>query len=317
MLTRPLFLLLALLCAPVAFAQSWPTKPVRLVVSLPPGTPPDQISRGLAPSLGESLGQPVVVENRVGANGVLALEAVARSPADGYTVVYTPGFPLVVGPHLLKMPIDVERDLIPVAPTARVTSFLVVPASFPAKTLAEFVSYVRANPGKLNYGSGGNGSQPHIATAMFARGAKLDVVHVPYKGSTETLTALLGGQIDFTFDVGVALAQVKAGKLRLLAVASSARSALFPDTPTLRDTGIDADSSTLHGVYVPGGTPRAIVERLNRETVRIMQTPPLRGVLAALGADLATGTPEEFAANQRRDRERFGAVIREAGIKAD
>ena len=239
MLTRSLLLVFSLLCAGLTHAQSWPSKPVRLVVSLPPGTPPDQISRGLAPGLGEALGQPVVVENRVGANGILALEAVAKSPADGYTVLYTPGFPVVVGPHLLKMPIDVERDLIPVAPTARVTSFLVVPAAFPAKSLAEFVAYVRANPGKLNYGSGGNGSQPHIATAMFARAAKLDVVHVPYKGSTETLTALLGGQIDFTFDVGVAIAQVKAGKLRLLAVASGARSALFPDTPTLGEIGVE------------------------------------------------------------------------------
>jgi tripartite-type tricarboxylate transporter receptor subunit TctC len=307
----------AILGASASFAQSWPAKPLRMLVNLPPGTPPDQIARAISPRLGEALGQPVVVENRVGAAGIIALEAVARSAPDGYTLLYTPGFPVVVGPHLLKMPIDVARDLEPVAPTARVASFLVVRPSLPASSVAEFIAYARANPGKLNYGSGGNGSQPHIAAEMLARAAKIEIVHIPYKGSTETLTALLGGQLDFAFDVGVAIPQIKAGKLRLLAVASPARSSVFPGTPTLAESGIEVNASTTHGVYAPAGTPRDIVARLNREIVRIMQTPEVRGVLAALAADLVTGTPEEFAALQRRDRETFGVIVREAKIRAD
>ena len=312
-----LLLLAAVLFPPVAAAQAWPAKPVRMLVNLPPGTPPDQISRAISPRLGEVLGQPVVVENRVGASGMIALEAVARTAADGYTLLYTPGFPVVIGVHLMKMPIDVTRDLEPVAPTARVASFLVVRPSLPVKSVAEFVTYARANPGQLNYGSGGNGSQPHIAAEMFARAANIRLTHIPYKGSTETLTALLGGQVDFTFDVGVAIGQIKAGKLRLLAVASPSRSSVFPDTPTMIEGGLEVNSSTIHGVYAPAGTPRDIVNRLNREIVRIMNGPELRTVLAGLAADLVTGTPQEFAEMQRRDREAFGAVVREAGIRAD
>jgi len=312
-----LLLLAAVLFPMVTEAQSWPAKPVRMLVNLPPGTPPDQIARAISPRLGEALGQPLVVENRVGASGMIALEAVARAAPDGYTLVYTPGFPVVIGVHLIKMPIDVVRDLEPVAPTARVASFLVVRPSLPVKSVAEFVAYARANPGKLNYGSGGNGSQPHIAAEMFARAANITMTHIPYKGSTETLTALLGGQVDFTFDVGVAIGQIKAGKLRLLAVASPSRSSIFPDTPTMIEAGLEVNSSTIHGVYAPTGTPRDIVNRLNREIVRIMQGPELRSVLTALAADLVTGTPQEFTEMQRRDREAFGAVVREAGIKAD
>jgi len=303
--------------APLACAQAWPAKPIRLMVNLPPGTPPDLIARAVAPRLGEALGQPVVVENRVGAAGNIGLEAVARSAPDGYTLIYSPGFPVVIGVHLFKLGIDVAKDLVPVAPTARATSFLVVRSGLPVHNLAEFVAYARANPGKLNYGSGGSGSAPHIAAEMLSRAAKIQATHIPYKGSTETLAALLSGQIDFTFDLGVAIPQIKAGKLRLLAVASAARSSIFPDTPTMAEAGTDVDVGTVHGVYAPAGTPREIVTRLNREILRIMQTKEVRAVLTAIAADLVTGSPEEFAAQQRRDRERFGAIVREARIRAD
>ena len=306
-----------LLAASSALAQAWPAKPVHLLVNLPPGTPPDQIARALSPRLAEALGQPFVVENRVGANGLIALGAVVKSAADGYTLAYTPMFPLVIGPHLFKMPFDADHDLVPVATTARVASFFVVRSALPVKNVAEFIAYARANPGKLNYGSGGNGSQPHVAAEMFAHAAALQFTHIPYKGSTETLTALLAGQIDFTFDVGVAIPQIKAGKLKLLAVASPQRSAVFPDRPTLQELGIDVNSSTVHAVYAPAGTPREVVQRLNSEIARAMQTPQLRNVLAALGADALTSTPEQVAAMQRRDREVFGTVVREAHIHAD
>ncbi|OGA02055.1 MAG: hypothetical protein A3H35_12550 [Betaproteobacteria bacterium RIFCSPLOWO2_02_FULL_62_17] len=319
-LTR--FLSAAVFAATIAatstvWAQTWPVKPVRMLVNLPPGTPPDQIARAIAPRLGETLGQPVVVENRVGAAGVIALEQTAKSAPDGYLLLYTPGFPVVVGPHLFKMNFDVAKDLVPIAPTARVSSFLVVRPSLGVNSVAELIAYARANPGKLNYGSGGSGSAPHLAAVMFSRAAKIEATHIPFKGSTETLAALLGGQIDFTFDVGVAIGQIKAGKLRLLAVANPARSSVFPDTPTMAETGTELNASTTHGVYAPAGIARDIVTRLNREIVRIMQTPDLRKVLTALGADLLTGSAEEFAERQRRDRETFGVIVREAGIRAD
>ena len=198
LLSRVLLLIgaIAVFGAP-AWPQSWPAKPVRVLVTLPPGTPPDQIARAFAPRLAEAFGQPFVVENRVGANGLIALDAVAKAAPDGYTLAYTPMFPMVIGPHILKMPFDADRDLVPVATTARVASFFVVRSSLPVKNVAEFIAYARANPGKLNYGSGGNGSQPHVAAEMFAHAAKLQFTHIPYKGSTETLTALLSGQIDF------------------------------------------------------------------------------------------------------------------------
>ena len=301
----------------LAWAQAWPVKPVRMLVNLPPGTPPDQIARAISPRLGETLGQPVLVENRVGAAGIIALEQTAKAAPDGYLLLYTPGFPVVVGPHLFKMNFDVAKDLEPIAPTARVSSFLVVRPTLAVNSVAELISYARANPGKLNYGSGGGGSAPHLAAVMLSRAAKIEATHIPFKGSTETLAALLGGQIDFTFDVGVAIAQIKAGKLRLLAVANPVRSSVFPDTPTMAEAGTELNASTTHGVYAPAGIPRDIVTRLNREIVRIMQTAEVRGVLTSLGADLLTGSPEEFAERQRRDREAYGVIVREAGIRAD
>ena len=314
---RCLFAALLFACALPAWAQAWPARPVRLLVNLPPGTPPDQIARALSARLAEMLGQPVVVENRAGASGYVGIEAIAKSAPDGYSLLYTPGFPIVIGPHLQKLNIDVTKDLEPIAPTARVTSFLIVRSTLPVRSVAELVSYARANPGKLNYGSGGNGSAPHIASAMMLRAAKIRATHIPYKGSTETLAALLGDQIDFTFDLGVAIPQIKAGKMRLLAVASPSRSALFPDTPTMAESGIEVNASTVHGVYAPAGTPREIITRLNRDIVRVMQTAEVKKVLDAIGADLVTGTAEEFADRQRRDRELFGAVVREANIRAE
>ncbi len=298
-------------------AQAWPVKPVRMLVNLPPGTPPDQIARAISSRLGEPLGQAVVVENRAGAAGNIGLEAVGKATPDGYLLLYSPGFPIVVGPHLFKTSIDVAKDLEVITPTARVSSFLVVRPSLGINSVAELVAYARANPGKLNYGTGGSGSAPHLAAVMFSRAVKIQATHIPYKGSTETLTALLGGQIDFTFDVGVAIPQIKAGKLRLLAVANPARSSMFPDTPTMIESGTDLNASTVHGVYGPAGLARDIVLRLNREIVRIMQTAEVRAVLASLGADLVTGTADEFAERQRREREAYGAIVREAGLRAE
>ena len=302
---------------PPAWAQAWPFKPIRMIVNFPPGSGPDVITRIYSGRLGEALGQAVVVENRAGAAGNIGLEAVAKSAPDGYTLLNSPGGPIIINPHLYKLGIDVARDLEPVAPTARTSMFLVVRPSLPASSVAELIAYIRANPGKINYGSPGSGSMPHISAEMFSRAAKIQFTHVPYKGSAQVLTDLLGDQLNFTFDPGVAVPHIKAGKLRLLAVTSGARSPIFPNTPTMAEAGMDVNTSTLSGVYAPAGTPREIVTRLNREISRIMQTAEALAGLAAIATEAVTASPEEFAAHQRHDRERFGVVVREANIRAD
>lgn len=298
--------------------QAWPTKPIRLVVNFAAGGATDVIARSMAPRLSDALGQPVVVDNRVGASGIIGLELVARSAADGYTLLHSSDGPILLNPHLYKMNVDVAKDLVPVAPTARAALFFVVRPGLPVKSLAEFVAYARANPGKLNYGSAGNGTVQHVAAEMLMRAAKIQVTHVPYKGSQAVLVDLLGGQIDFTFDLGAAIPHIKADRVRLLAVPGGTRSPIFPNAPTMTEAGTSVELEWLSGVYVPAGTPRAIVTRLNREIGRIMQTAETHAVLAAMAAEaLPPASPENFAAHQHRARERFGVVVREANIRAN
>ena len=298
--------------------QAWPTKPIRLVVNFAAGGATDVIARSMAPRLVEVLGQPVVVDNRVGASGIIGLELVARSAADGYTLLHSSDGPILLNPHLFKMSVDVAKDLAPVAPTARNALFFVVRPGLPVRSLAEFVAYARANPGKLNYGSAGNGTVQHVAAEMLMRAAKIQVTHVPYKGSQAVLVDLLGGQIDFTFDPGATIPHIKADRVRLLAVPSGTRSPIFPDAPTMIEAGTSVELEWLSGVYAPAGTPRAIITRLNREIGRIMQAAETHAVLAAMAAEaLPPASPEEFAAHQHRARERFGVVVREANIRAN
>ncbi len=301
----------------LACAQAWPVKPIRLIVNTGPGTGPDMIARIYAPRLGEALGQPIVIEYRGGAAGNIGLEVVARSAPDGYTLLNSPGGPIVIGPHLYKLGVDVAKDLEPVAPTARTTMLLVVRPSLPARSVAELIALARANSGTLNFGSGGSGGGLHIAAEMLLRAAKIQATHVPYKDGALVLTDMLAGRIDFTFDTGTAVPHIKAGKLRLLAVASTARSPSFPDTLTMAEAGTDVDASVVGGVFAPAGTPREIVTRLNREIGRIMQTADARAAVTLVAAEVVTASPEEFAALQHRDRERFGAFVREANIRVD
>jgi tripartite-type tricarboxylate transporter receptor subunit TctC len=313
--------LAAALCAPLAtLAQAWPARqPVKVVVSFPPGGVADVIARLIAPPLGEAIGQSVIVENRAGANGNIAAEAVVKSPADGYTLLMSSGGTVSVNPFLYsKLAFDPQKDLQPVAATARVVVFLVTRPEMPAANVAEFIAHARANPGKLTYGTPGNGSSPHIAGEMFKRATKVEVVHVPYKGAAPAMTDLLGGQLAFMFDPGIGLQHVRSGKLRLLAVGSPRRSALFPETPTLAEAGLEGyDADTWFGIYAPAAVPSDVVARLNREINRILQTQPVRERITALGGEAAPMTPAEFSEKQRIDRERFGVLIREAGIKAE
>lgn len=300
----------------VVSAQSWPSRPIRLIVNFPAGGTTDLMARTFAPSLADTLGQPVIIENRGGAAGNIGLEIAAKAAPDGYTLLASSGSPIVVGPHLYKLKVDVDRDLVPIAPLARILTVLVVRPALPVRSVAELVAHMRAHPGKLNYGSVGTGSTLHIHAERLLHAHKLQATHVPYKGAAQMVTALLGDQVDFAFDSGLSIQHVKAGKLRVLAVAAAGRSPVLPDTPTMAETGTEVND-TLFGVYAPTGVAREIVIRLNREIGRIMQTPEARAALASFAAEVVTATPEEFADTQRRDRERYGTFIRAANIRAD
>jgi tripartite-type tricarboxylate transporter receptor subunit TctC len=306
------------LCANAA-AQNWPDKPVKLIVNFPPGGVADTLARAIAPGVSEAIKQPVVVENRPGANGAIGADAVAKSTADGYTFLVTSGGAMTVDPFIYaNLPYDTQKDLTPVASLAIVRVFLMVHPSVPAKNLNEFVVYARANPGKLSYGSAGSGSSPHIAAEMFKRAARIDdATHVPYKGAAPALNDLLGGQVQFMFDPGPGLQHAATGKLTVLAVASAKRASRYPDVPTLEELGMRVDADTTFGVYAPAGVSAAIIERMNREITRTLNSPVLVDNMARLGGEVAPMTIQEFVSRQAADRARYGAFIKEAGIKVD
>jgi tripartite-type tricarboxylate transporter receptor subunit TctC len=311
-------LVLALFFSPLAHAQDWPTKSIRLVVNFSAGGSTDVIARSVAQPLAGVLGQAVVVDNRVGAGGNIGLELVARSVPDGYTLLHSSDGPILINPHLYKMAVDVGRDLIPIAPTGGAALFVIARPGIPSDSLKSFLAYARAHPGKLSYGSAGTGTLQHIAIEMMMAAAKFNALHVPYKGSQAVLLDLLGGRVDFTVDLGASIPHLKAGKLNLLAVPGKARSLLFPDTPTLLEQGVDVDIVWISGIYAPAGTPAAVVARLNREIGPIMHGPEAKKHLDAMAAyAVPVMTPKEFATHQQRARDRFGAIIRQAGIRLD
>jgi tripartite-type tricarboxylate transporter receptor subunit TctC len=301
-----------------SLAQTWPTHPVRLVVNFPPGGAADLLARLIGQSLGETLGQPVVIENKGGANGNLGGEAVARSAPDGYSLLMSSGSMVAINPHLYaSMPFDPAKDLIPVASVARVPFYLVVRAENPAQDFKAFVADLRANPGKRNFGSPGIGSSPHLAAELLKKMTGTDAVHVPYRGAAPALNDLLAGQLDFLFDPGIAIEHVKAGKLRAIATGSPQRSPQLPDVPTLAELGLAGfDADAIFGVYAPAGTPRDIVARLNTEINRALATVALKERIMAVGNIPAAMSPDEFGERAREDSKRFGAIIRERGITA-
>lgn len=303
----------------LAQVATWPSKPVRVVVNFPPGSSPDVLARSISQPLGQALGQPVIVENRAGASGMIGAEVVAKAPADGHTLLMTAGSVITTNPFIYSsIPYDTAKDLTPVAAVARIVLFLEARASLPVKDVKEFLAYLKANPGKLSYASAGNATGLHLAGEMLKSRTGAFALHVPYRGSAPALQDLLAGQVDFFFDPGIGLTHVRADKLRLLAVAGMQRSAAFPNVPTLDEVGLKGfDAGQTHGFYAPAGTPAAIVERLNREINRILATSAVKTQIETIGAEATPLTVPQFAAVMADDSKRYAAIIKERNIKAD
>jgi tripartite-type tricarboxylate transporter receptor subunit TctC len=309
----------ALACALPVVAQSYPTKAIRLVVPFAPGGSNDIMARLTGQAFTESMGQTVVIDNRAGASGIIGCDIVAKAPPDGYTLLMM-SLTIAVNPSLFrKMPFDTEKDLVPVTLVASAPLMLVVNPSVPAKSVKELIAYAKANPGKLNFGSGGPGTTPHLAGEMFKTMAGLQIIHIPYKGGGPALADLVGGQIQLMLEnIPSTLPFVQSGKLRALAVSAMKRSALVPDLPTLDEAGVKGyDLVGWNGLFVPAGTPRAIVTKLYRETVKALAQPEVKRRLATLGAEGVGSSPEEFGAFVKAEIRKWSRVAREAGLKAE
>src|SRR5690606_13588004 len=299
-----------------ASAQQWPEKPVTVIVNFPAGGAADRIARAITQPLSEVLGQSFVVENKGGAGGNIGGDVAAKSKPDGYTFLMSSGGMVSVNPLIYNnMTFDPMKDLVPVAAAARVLVFLETKPDIPANTVQEFIDYLKKHPGELDFGSPGNGSSPHLAGELFKEMAGVDAVHIPYRGAAPAMRDLLGGQIDFMFDPGIGLASVEAGKLKLLAIGSMQRSTRFPDVPTLHEAGLtNFDADTYFGFYAPAGTPPEIIQKMNTEINKIVESEDFRKTLAVIGAEPAPMTPDEFHQKAVDDAERFGKLIKERQI---
>jgi tripartite-type tricarboxylate transporter receptor subunit TctC len=301
-----------------AHAQQWPAKPLRVIVNVAPGGVADITMRLLGARLNETLAQAVLVDNRAGGDGYIGFEAATRAEPDGYTWVYSPGSAVMIAPHIVRRAdLDPLKTLAPVAATGRVSLYIVSHPGFASSSLKELLDHARANPGKVSYGTAGNGTSPHIAGEVFSREASVKLNHIPYKGAGPALKDLLGGQIDTAFDPGIGLPHVKSGKLRMLAVAGPRRHPDFPDVPTLDESGIKGvDGGPHFGLYAPAGTPRPIVDRMNQEIAKLMQEPAIRDRFNALAVDIAPAmSPDAFAQYVRGESARYGKLLPEIGVR--
>lgn len=297
-------------------AQSYPVRPVRLIVPFPPGATADTAARTVAQKLGERLGQQVVVDNRGGASTIIGTEIVAKALPDGYTLISAP-FNFAVNPSLFrKLPYDPARDFRTVALLGMTPIVLVVHPSVPSRSVRELIALARANPGKLNYASAGEGSSNHLAAELFNDLARVRMTHVPYKGAAPAVTALVGGETALMFSaLPSAISQIKAGRLKALAVASRVRASALPAVPTMAEAGVaNCEVGAWHGVLAPSGTPNEIVTRLNAEIVNVLRLPEVAERFSAIGFDPAGGTPEDFGRFIRSEMERWAKVVKAAKI---
>ncbi len=306
--------------AGAAHAQQYPSKPIRIVVPFPPGGIADVMARVFGQKFSDSWGQPAVVENRAGAGGNIGADIVAKSPADGYTLVMGS-----IGTHSVnislfsKMPFDPVRDFAPIALVIKSQNLLVVHPSVPAKSVRELIALSGARPGQLAYASAGNGTAGHLAGELFKSMAKIDIVHIPYKGNTPAIADLIGGQTAMTFaTMPTVLPQVKAGRLRALAVTGAQRSPALPDTPTVAEAALPGfDVTNWIGLFAPVGTPPDVINKLNAEIIRIMRLPDVEPRLAAEGARFTPNTPAECGAFVKSEIAKWARVIHDAGIRVD
>ena len=300
-----------------AYAQAdYPAKPITMVVPFPPGGPTDIVARLIAQKLTEQMGQNVVIDNKGGANGNIGAMAVARAAADGYTILYNTSS-ITLSPALYKnLSYNVEKDFAPVVLTAVVPLALVVHPGVPVNSVKEFIAYAKANPGKLTYGSSGNGNVTHLGAFQFAQANGIDAVHAPFKGSAPAELALAAGDVQFLTDtVNSVLGFVKDKRMKMLAVTTAKRMSLFPDVPTLAESGMPGfEVGAWQGIMVPVATPRPIVDRLNAEVMKALQNPEVRAKLAAQGAEPLGSTPAEYGAYVKKELARWGSVVKATGV---
>jgi tripartite-type tricarboxylate transporter receptor subunit TctC len=303
-----------------AFGQAWPSRPVRLMVSFPPGTTPDTVARVIAPKMQEALGQPVVVENRAGAGGNVAADAVAKSPADGYTFLISTNAAVATNKVLYdNLPYDPERDLATISLLATAPQVLVTHVSVPVKTFKDFIGYARQNPGRLSYGTTGSGSAAHLTMELFKADAKVFIVHIPYRGFPQAVTDMLAGNVETMFGIipGM-LPHIKAGKMTPLAVTALKRSELLPEVPSVKELGYpQLESLAWIGLLAPAKTPAEIIERMSAEARKALALPDVRKILTNAGFDVAGTSPAEFRAWQQSEIAKWGKVIKATGAKPD
>ena len=311
-------LLVALCVTGSALAQQWPSKPIRYIVPFPPGAFNDTLARTLAADLPKTLGQPVIVENRPGGNTLIATEMAAKSPPDGYTL-FGAALPFSVIQSLYKTSFDVTKDFAPITLAGITPNLLVANPGVPFNDVKGLIAYARANPGKLNYASTGNGTSNHLSFELFKAMTKTQVTHVPYKGSAPAVTDLIAGQVQVMFDnTPNVLPHVKAGKLKALGVSSKARSAFAPDVPSVDEAGVPGyDVTVWFGVLTVAGTPPDIVKRLNSEMVKILTAAEVKERISKSGVEVVASSPDHFSAFLKSEVARWAKVIQEANIKAD
>ena len=319
-MTRILVFMAALLCTTVAHAQGYPNRPIRMVVPWPPGQATDLAGRLMAQKMSEFLGQPIIVDNRAGAGGTIGTDNAAKSPPDGYTILAASSGPATVSPLLQKLPYDVEKQLAPVHLVGISPYLLVTNPSFPAASAREFIDLIRANPGKYTFSSSGTGATAHLICEWFNSLAQLKAVHVPYKGSAQSLTDVMTGQVAYSIETLAGTGpHVRGGKLKTYGISFEKGSALAPGVPPLAQAASlpGFDVGAWLGLMVPMGTPREVIARLAAEANKALQTPEVRERLAGIGLEIISKGPEEFAAYLKGETARFAAIIKEGNIKID
>jgi tripartite-type tricarboxylate transporter receptor subunit TctC len=313
--------LLAIMSFPAhAAGQAYPEKPIRVILSVPAGATPDVTARLVTPGVSRLLGQQLVVDNRPGAGGMIGAEIASKATPDGYTLFISSPGALTILPHLRKhVPYDTLRDFIPISLISIGPFVLITHPSVPARTVKELIALAKAQPGKLNYASAGNGTANHLAMELFKHMAGIDIVHVPYKGAPQAVTDVVAGHMNMMFNsIAPIVGHIKAGRLRVLGIASAQRSAQLPDVPTISEAGLPGfEAVNWFGMFAPAKTPKRIIARLNEAVVKVVHTPEIQAQFLTLGADPVGSSAEDFAAFVRKDMEKYATIVKISGARVD